>query len=66
MTIETRSPEETFETGFRMGERARAGQVYTLAGDLGVGKNCIYAGICERIGRGGTCQQSDIYDRAGI
>ena len=50
MTIETRSPEETFETGFRMGERARAGQVYTLAGDLGVGKTVFTQGIAEGLG----------------
>ena len=50
MTIETRSPEETFETGFRMGERARAGQIYTLAGDLGVGKTVFTQGIAEGLG----------------
>ena len=50
MTIETRSPEETFETGFRMGERARAGQVYTLAGDLGVGKTVFTQGFADGLG----------------
>ena len=50
MTIETRSPEETFETGFRMGERARAGQVYTLAGDLGVGKTVFTQGFAKGLG----------------
>ena len=50
MTIETRSPEETFETGFRMGERTRAGQVYTLAGDLGVGKTVFTQGFAKGLG----------------
>lgn len=50
MTIETRSPEETFETGLRMGERARAGQVYTLAGDLGVGKTVFTQGFAKGLG----------------
>ena len=50
MTIETRSPEETLETGFRMGERARAGQVYTLAGDLGVGKTVFTQGFAKGLG----------------
>ena len=50
MTIETRSPEETFETGFRMGERARAGQVYTLVGDLGVGKTVFTQGVAAGLG----------------
>ena len=50
MTLETRSPEETFATGFRMGERARAGQVYTLAGDLGVGKTVFTQGFAKGLG----------------
>ena len=39
MIIETRSPEETFELGKKIGEAAKPGQVYTLNGDLGVGKD---------------------------
>ena len=50
MTIETMSPEETFEVGFRMGERARAGQVYTLAGNLGVGKTVFTQGFAKGLG----------------
>ena len=36
MTIETRTPEETFELGKKIGEKALPGQVYTLTGDLGL------------------------------
>ena len=36
--IETNEERETYELGVRMGREARAGQVYTLIGDLGVGK----------------------------
>ena len=36
MIIETRSAEETFEVGRKIGEEANAGQVFTLIGDLGV------------------------------
>lgn len=50
MTIETMSPEETFEVGFRMGERARAGQVYTLVGNLGVGKTVFTQGFAKGLG----------------
>ena len=35
MIIETNSPEETFRLGERLGRQARAGQIYTLRGDLG-------------------------------
>lgn len=33
-----------------MGERARAGQVYTLAGDLGVGKTVFTQGFAKGLG----------------
>ena len=35
MIIETNSAKETFELGKRLGEKAVAGQIYTLNGDLG-------------------------------
>ena len=38
MVIETNSPEETFRVGKELGEKAYAGQVFTLTVDLGVGK----------------------------
>ena len=34
MVIETRSPKETFEFGKKIGELAKAGEIYTLIGDL--------------------------------
>ena len=43
MTIETNSPEETFE-------QAKAGQIYTLNGDLGVGKTVFTQGIARGLG----------------
>ena len=36
MIIETRSPEETFQVGKSLGEKAYPGQVITLTGDLGI------------------------------
>ena len=50
MTIETRSPEETFALGKRLGEEARPGQVFTLNGDLGVGKTVFTKGLAEGLG----------------
>ena len=38
MIYETNSPEETFALGKALAEKASAGDVFTLNGDLGVGK----------------------------
>ncbi len=48
--IETSSPEETFQVGKRLGEEAQAGQVYTLVGDLGVGKTVLTQGVARGLG----------------
>lgn len=50
MVIETRSPEETFRLGERLGEKSRPGQVYTLTGDLGVGKTVFTQGLAKGLG----------------
>ena len=50
MIMETRSAEETFALGKRIGEQARAGEVYTLVGDLGVGKTVFTQGLAEGLG----------------
>ena len=50
MIIETNTPKETFEFGKRLGESANAGQVYTLIGDLGVGKTVFTQGLAKGLG----------------
>ena len=50
MIIETRSPEETFALGKKIGEAAKPGQVYTLNGDLGVGKTVFTQGVAAGLG----------------
>lgn len=50
--IETYSPEETFALGKILAEEARPGQVYTLIGDLGVGKTVFTQGMAEGLGIG--------------
>ena len=45
--IESFSPEETLELGRNMGREAKPGDVYTLIGDLGVGKTVFTQGIAE-------------------
>ena len=47
MVIETNSPEETFRTGKELGEKAVPGQVFTLTGDLGVGKTVFTQGLAR-------------------
>ena len=48
--IETHSAEETFALGQKLGEQAKAGQIYTLNGDLGVGKTVFTQGIARGLG----------------
>ena len=50
MVIETRSPEETFRLGRKLGEAARPGQVFTLTGDLGTGKTVFTQGCAKGLG----------------
>lgn len=50
MVIETRTPEETFALGERIGRNARPGQIYTLVGDLGVGKTVFTQGMAAGLG----------------
>ena len=43
-TIETTSPDETFEAGRQLGLLAKPGDIYTLNGDLGVAKGLDISG----------------------
>ena len=45
--IESFSAEDTLELGRKLGRQALPGQVYTLVGDLGVGKTVLTQGIAE-------------------
>ena len=45
--FETFSPEETLELGRKLAREARPGDVYTLVGDLGVGKTVFTQGIAQ-------------------
>ena len=50
MLVETWSPEETFQLGEKLGREAKPGQIYTLNGDLGVGKTVFTQGIAKGLG----------------
>ena len=47
MVIESFSPEETLALGTRLAEEAEPGKVFTLIGDLGVGKTVLTQGIAR-------------------
>lgn len=50
MIIETNSPEETFAFAQKLGLEAVPGQIFTLDGDLGVGKTVFAKGLAEGLG----------------
>ncbi len=50
MIIETNSEKETFELGKKIGRQAKAGEIYTLDGDLGVGKTIFTKGVAAGLG----------------
>lgn len=50
MTIESFSPQQTESIGFELGQKAKAGDIYCLSGDLGVGKTVFTRGFAKGIG----------------
>lgn len=52
MVIETRSAQETFALGEKIGKQAKAGEIYTLTGDLGTGKTVFTQGLAKGLGIG--------------
>lgn len=50
MVIETWSAKETFAIGEELGKNAKPGQIYTLDGDLGVGKTVFTQGVAKGLG----------------
>ena len=50
MVLETRSPEQTFQIGVDLAKTAVPGQVFTLTGDLGVGKTVFTQGFAHGLG----------------
>lgn len=50
MVWETNGPEETFALGKELGQKAKAGDVYCLNGDLGVGKTVFTQGFASGLG----------------
>jgi tRNA threonylcarbamoyladenosine biosynthesis protein TsaE len=48
--VESNSPADTLQLGRQLGQAAQPGEVYTLVGDLGVGKTVLTQGIAEGLG----------------
>lgn len=48
--IESFKPEDTYAIGRQIGKEAKPGDVYTLIGDLGVGKTVFTQGLAEGLG----------------
>lgn len=50
MIIDSFSPEDTFGIGEQLAKEARPGDIYTLEGDLGVGKTILTKGMARGLG----------------
>lgn len=50
MTVETTCEKETYELGFQLGQTAEPSKVFTLVGDLGVGKTVFTKGLAAGLG----------------
>lgn len=50
MRIESFSEKDTFDAGVAVGKGAKPGEVYTLSGDLGVGKTVFTKGVAKGLG----------------
>ena len=50
MKIESLSPGQTYETGVKMGRKARPGEIIALSGDLGCGKTVFTQGFAKGLG----------------
>ncbi len=50
MKMESRCEQDTFMLGVKIGQEAKAGDVYTVIGDLGAGKTALTKGVAEGLG----------------
>ena len=50
IVFESNSAKETFEIAKKIGQKAQAGEIYCLSGDLGVGKTVFSQGFANGLG----------------
>ena len=48
--IESNKEQDTYDLGYELGQHAKTGQVFTLVGDLGVGKTIFSQGFAKGLG----------------
>ena len=48
--IESNKEQDTYDLGYELGQHAKPGQVFTLVGDLGVGKTIFSQGFAKGLG----------------
>ena len=48
--IESNKEQDTYDLGYELGQHAKPGQVFTLVGDLGVGKTVFTQGFAKGLG----------------
>ena len=48
--IESNKEQDTYDLGYELGQHAKPGQVFTLVGDLGVGKTVFTKGLAAGLG----------------
>ena len=48
--IESNKEQDTYDLGYELGQHAKPGQVFTLVGDLGVGKTVFTQGFAAGLG----------------
>ena len=48
--IESQKEQDTYDLGYDLGQHAKPGQVFTLVGDLGVGKTVFTKGLAAGLG----------------
>lgn len=50
MIVESFKTQDTYQLGMELGEKAKAGQIYCLLGDLGTGKTVFTQGFAKGLG----------------
>lgn len=69
--IDSLSPEDTYALGVKLGENCKPGEVYTLIGDLGVGKTVFTQGLARGLNISGPVNSPtftilQVYDEGRI
>ena len=64
--MKQKAAKETYDLGKKIGSHAKAGEVYTLVGDLGVGKTVFTQGLAKGLGIEEPISSPNLYNSPGI